>query len=478
MNKNYRLILTLILTTFFLKELFFIAIIPFLRGPDELAHYATTQYRSEPSELKWGFISDYDENGKKIRDKYFSEEIQKTYELIGAAGTAAIFSENSYDGRGESEIDKNQWSHIFEKYPPKVTDYPPLYHDYSTSILEKVFINYDIFIRIFFIRSFSIVLGLMVVLFSYLIADKMSFSKKESLLVAAIVSFQPMLSATAAIINPDMMLIAAFTIFIYGAVSGLRDGINWKNALIIILSAIAGVLTKGPGLTLVILCYPLLAYLIYKKIHINKSKFAKYFAIFSLLILLAAFLVTPKPYLQTITRFGESSHFDSKAESLYKYLEKFTFRKDRFMFTGVSYWGNFGSLEAELPDKVIESIWWIEGISALGIILLLLYKKVNREYLPEKKYIIFLILTISVLQLAIRFYDWRVFDLNGKALISTPGRYFLPNVAAHMILVMYGLGFFFKERLNFEIMLKTILVLMVILNIYSVFIIIIPKFYL
>lgn len=478
MRGRYHFIFIAILAVFFLKEMVFVAIVPNLRGPDELGHYATTQYRSEPAVKKWDFIADRDENGNKIKIKYYSEEIQKTAVLIGNPGSPNFFSKNSYDGINESEINKNQWNHIFEKYPPKVIDYPPLYYDFSTSFLENIFSSYNIFIRLFFIRIFSVFLGMFIVFLSYLIALKMGFAQKESLLVAAIVSFQPMLSATAAIINPDIMLVVAFTFFIYGAISGLHDGINWKNALIMALSSIAGVLTKGPGITLVAVSYPLFAYLMYKKLNLSKKRFIAYFSVFSLLILLIVFLTVPRSYLQIITRFGEKQHFSSQIDSLHRYLSRYTFDSGRLMFTGKSYWGNFGSLEAELPDNIIKDIWWIERLAALGILLLLFYKKIKREYLPEKKYVIFLILTCFALQLAIRFYDWRVFDITGRVLISTPGRYFLPNVAAHIILVLFGLGFFLKNRSGFEIMLKTALVLMIILNVYSIFSVIIPKFYL
>jgi len=102
----------------------------------------------------------------------------------------------------------------------------------------------------------------------------------------------------------------------------------------------------------------------------------------------------------------------------------------------------------------------------------------GKEFLPEKKYIIFFIGIILALQLAIRFYDWRVFDATGQILIGTPGRYFLPNIIPHILLIVTGLGFFTRNKKQFHILLKILALLMILLSLYSIINVIIPRYYL
>ena len=86
---------------------------------------------------------------------------------------------------------------------------------------------------------------------------------------------------------------------------------------------------------------------------------------------------------------------------------------------------------------------------------------------------------IFFLQLAIRFYDWRVFDTTGKIVIGTPGRYFLPTLIPHLIILVTGLGFLItKNKTQFTTLLKALALSMILLCLYAVFDVIIPRYYL
>lgn len=110
------------------------------------------------------------------------------------------------------------------------------------------------------------------------------------------------------------------------------------------------------------------------------------------------------------------------------------------------------------------------------------------DFLPEKKYIIFLLGMIVLLQLGIRFADWIFFQQTGSIETGTPGRYFLPNIAAHIILVFTGLrmlievissqGGSAKGREYFEKSLIVGLILMMTFMMYIIFDVIILRYYL
>ncbi len=85
---------------------------------------------------------------------------------------------------------------------------------------------------------------------------------------------------------------------------------------------------------------------------------------------------------------------------------------------------------------------------------------------------------IFVLQFSIRLYDWRVLNDLGEILLGTPGRYFLPNLAAHLILVATGLGYLLRQEKYLEKVLTAGLILMFFFAFYQIFNVILPRFYL
>jgi hypothetical protein len=93
---------------------------------------------------------------------------------------------------------------------------------------------------------------------------------------------------------------------------------------------------------------------------------------------------------------------------------------------------------------------------------------------------------IIVLQIGIRVADWRVFTGEGSLVLGTPGRYWLPNIVPHFVLLSLGLkvvmaGFSKRkimQRKYFEWSLLGFLVLMMLYWTYEVVDIIIPRFYL
>lgn len=476
--KKASFILSFILAVFFLKGLVLVALIPMFQAPDELTHYFRTQYNSRQEKnkpvpeivLADGTATQYSEELAN------TEALVQSQAIAGKAKTQSVDSQSIY-GNGEREIMKNQWKHYTNIYPRRAPDYPTLYYK-MTAAIEDILSSSNIFIRFYFIRIFSILLGMLIVFLAYLTSRNVGFSKIDALLATAIISFQPMLSATAAVINPDILLILCFTLFLYSGTALLRKGFNYPDVFWLLVAVATGIFTKGPGIALTFLAYLLLAYLLYVKKFVGKPvRFLALFWATSLFLVGLAYLIIPHSALVQITQFGQSSMFSTPAQSLSKYFNK-SFNPSHIKFSNLTYWGNFGSLDASVPYDFIKIIRVIEEAAAVGILLFLVpwfFKK--RDFLPEKKHIVFFMLSLIVLQVAIRFYDWRIFDLREKILISTPGRYFLPNVAAHMLLLTVGLGWFCRKKEYFTALLKILLVLMAGFFIHAVFNVIIPRYY-
>ena len=171
---------------------------------------------------------------------------------------------------------------------------------------------------------------------------------------------------------------------------------------------------------------------------------------------------------------GRRTNFSSIWESLDGYWAK---TRSGFNEMELTYWGNFGMYDSQISQGILKLIWGIEILVILGIILYF-FKKEKQEFLPEKRFVIFLLIFFLAVQLAIRFFDWRWFDVRGWIIIGQKGRYFFPALFSHILLIFIGLGAFLRTKKQFLLMLKLFLVLSAGFFLYSVFNVIIPRYYL
>lgn len=474
--------LSILLFVFITKGVFLSILFPFFQGPDEQLHYATIQHHDEPREKTWPITRSATRVGvgSDISTFGFSEETIRSAQTTGF-DEVKFQNENTQEfsqsatGLNENEIINNKWKKYIDIYPTNTSGTSSIYYSLGTKI-EQLLSDRSILTRFFSIRFLSIAFGALVVLLAYLTARKIDLSERNSLIIATLVAFQPMLSASASQVNIDIALILAFSSYIYVSAWMLHDGMNRKNLVLLPLTLLLAFYSKGPGIILFALTPFLLGYLIYKRFDISPKRFFLW-AILSIFVLSSlVFLLVPKNYLIGITNFSAASRFDSPIESLTKYADK-TLGTGALLRTEASYWGHFGWLDTKVSSDALTAIRDIEMVAFLGIALFLLSKK-TASYLPQKKYVIFFIGIIFALQLAIRFYDWRVFDATGQILIGTPGRYFLPNIIPHILLIVTGLGFFTRNKKQFDILLKTLLVLMILYSLYAMIDIIIPRYYL
>ncbi|MFA6184014.1 MAG: phospholipid carrier-dependent glycosyltransferase [Parcubacteria group bacterium] len=477
--------ISLLLLVFLLKGFLFVTILPIFQGPDEPIHYATIQYFAEPKEKNWDIQKidkeDFFPDGDNTNTYHYSQEIKKTAEIsqfdeIKFHGTNTSLFLSGSDGAIEQTLPQASWKKYIDSYPPSIVGGPSLYY-LVTSQIEKFFSSSDILVRFFSIRIFSVFLGILTVLLAYLTTLKAGFTQKQALVISTIIAFQPMFTQTAAIINYDIPLIFAFSLFTYATVALLRHGFQWKYFCFLFLGALVGILVKGTGLILPVLIFPILIYLIYQKTDFGLGKKKFFFYLSALFVIAIAFFIIfgPKGTTEIFTDFSATSNFSSPLESLQKYI---VITAERWDFFELTYWGSFGWLDAQVSDYVLIFIWLTEIVALAGIVYAFFFKKIPSSFLPEKKYIIFMILMLVALQGLIRFYDWKIFYSDGSIIIGTPGRYFLPNIISHFLVLFFGLGSFFSKKKHFDILLITSLILMIGFFFYSLFNIIIPRYYL
>ncbi len=471
------LLLYLLLAAFFLKGVFVATLFPMFTGQDEARHYNSVQYINEPTDKNWEKNDRRTSVNRDVFSDYnFSEEILNAGTASGINDirsglyNTADFSDTS-EGKREQDILEQKWRpyNLF-KYPDAVRG--SLYHTLAAPI-EKALAGENILIRFYSIRIFSVFLGTIAVLLAFCIARAIGFSSFIATLFAALVAFQPKFSMYMTNINYDTLLIPLFFLFTWGAVLSLRDGLNWKNVSIMITAIALGVFTKGTAVILFVVFLGLVGFHLFKKAK-NPKKILLSATLFAGVFLIANSLLETKYSLSEFLPFKGS--VTETIGSLGDYLNK-SLTPGRFALSSRTYWGSLGWNDDLIVNNLTTLLWPIQIISAIGLILFL-FTRNKPDFLPEKKFIIFLIAMIIALQLGIRLADWNVFRAIGTIELGTPGRYFLPNLATHFILVMVGLGMLFGKREYFKNILLGSVLLLFFFSLYLTIDVILPRFYL
>ncbi|MEI6587712.1 MAG: phospholipid carrier-dependent glycosyltransferase [Candidatus Moraniibacteriota bacterium] len=504
-----------ILFVFLLKGLVFALLIPVFQGSDEYIHYATVQHLAEPKDKTWPITTSQrqTQDTKDIPNYHFTDEIiafsqlTESWNLSGEPHNRQVFD--------PALITKNEKEMCSGKYAPHISTYPPdivtgtnLAHQIA-SAGEKLMVKKDFFFRYFTLRFLAIFYGIITLLCAYFIAIWSGIKKKHALLITGIIAFQPMFTATTAIINYDPLLIALFSLFLLCGTSILVHGPRYLNFLGLFLFALSAILTKGTGGILLILAIGLVIWVLrrYFKLLNRMQKGTIFLVLIALFVLLLFF--SPLNYTSTFSVFKRAD----VGSALANYFSNNIFDWGKVERTQVTYWGTFGWLDTQIHPLVLYSIILIELSSFLGLLLLVLYQFRNwrplqkltalleksqkflptifsrsyskiknnitaeKTFLPKPELLIFFTISTIILQLAIRFYDWVGIFSNGEG-VGLPGRYFLPNIIPHFIFLATGFGAWSKNARVFEIILKIIFLLMVLLSLYAIFLIIIPRYYL
>lgn len=341
-----------------------------------------------------------------------------------------------------------------------------LYHKLA-ALVEKTFSNQSIFFRFFSVRIFSVFLGTMAVALAYFLAKAAGLSTKAGLIAAAIMSFQPRFSIYTANVNYDALLIPIFVLFTFGCVLFLKQGANWKNISIMAAAFLLGIFTKGTAIVFLVPLAFLVLFFVYEKI--KTGAFSYKYVLLAIFIISAALLIL-------LLNFGMNVLLPATDGKIT--FTNFLFENlKRFEYTSDKYWGNLEDWTTNaFSAYFIYAIWALEAFAVIGLIKYFISKQ-KISFLPEKKYALFLIIMLFCLQFGVLFNNWRITAKDTEMLLASPGRYYIPNLASHLILLSVGIGSLLKKENYFNIALASCLILMSAFNFYVIFFAIIPRFY-
>ena len=471
--------ISLLLAAFFFKGVFLVTTFPIFTGQDEARHYNTVQYLNQP-EIPADQLVDrpYQQRKDDFSSYNFSEEILNAGKAAGIDDlrrglfSTQPFVPGSFDGVRESDIVANSWR-PYNVFVPVDTAGVSFYHRVA-ALLERLLSEQNILVRFYAIRILSVALGTIAVWLTFLLARALRFDTPASTLIAALVAFQPKFSMYLTNINYDVLLIPSFFFFTWGGALSLRDGLNRKNFIAMLGGVAIGLLTKGTAIVLLAAFVGLMVFHFFAHARRHfKLTIAK--GLFGLVFVFGALALSGGRYDYSHLIPIKTSFSETKA-SLREYLNE-SVTPGRLALSSRTYWGALGWNDDLLANHLTDAIWKLEIVSAIGIAFFFLRRK-TVECFPKKIQVAFLVAMLAALQLGIRAADWNVFAQTGSLDLGTPGRYFLPNLATHLILVFFGLGALLGTNERFRKVLLGGVILMFFFSLYLTADVLLPRFYL
>lgn len=352
-----------------------------------------------------------------------------------------------------------------------VTDRAPLYYLLSFFAIKELKIN-GILNQFYLIRSFSLVLFLLSIYFTYLSA-RILFKNNSlyCLATASFVAFLPQFIIISTSVNPINLAVLIETIFIYLILLSLNNG---KKLLVVLFGPIIiglGFFNHRAALFMVPPFLVLLLIYFLKSLK-NKKKLLKIS-----LILLIPILLFLALYLVSLHLFPAVSDSSIRLRiyeinRYIKYLTTTGFKFDVDFFDGFfkSFWYLSGWMRFSYLLNIYSILKLISFLSFLGLLKYLFFILSRKSYKSSIDFISFLIISAACLSI-----------LLGTIVKYIPvevaqGRFIFPAISAFAILFVFGLREICPKRLE-KLLPIFIIIGFVVLNVYTLFNHLIRVFY-
>ena len=244
--------LLLLLVVCVIEALAWCVVVPPLQGPDEISHIAYVQEIVEGRTIPWKPRGDDGAGGPP-----YSSELLATEVLSGAsalyANPAARPAGSAVDERlldveeerfGRAERSNGGFTSALKN--------PPAYYLYS-SMAYAATSPLGILDQAFFMRLANIPFLLITVLCVWLIAGELLGRRRWlQTLAAGAAALQPQLMNVTATVNPDIQLVAVWSLALYLMIVILRRGLTPRRAAALLALCLLSGFTHGRGITLVV----------------------------------------------------------------------------------------------------------------------------------------------------------------------------------------------------------------------------------
>ncbi len=349
---------------------------------------------------------------------------------------------------------------------------PPLYHLLLAPI-ERLIPGSPVN-ELYVLRSFSIIVGALVVWLAYL-TGRVLFP--DSPLVRAgvpiFVALQPQLSFEAAIINHDILLILLVSMSLYLALLGVRDGFSKRHLLLLGLVGGAGLWTKVSfGLIL-----PVVAVAVAYAWWDRREPLRGLAADLARSIGLSLLLICPW-FVRSLWLYGDPTGaarlreiptFGDQAQRYPEMLGSMTFWRQMLE----DLWGNYGWRQIPFDPVMFRVIWIVWGAALLGLVPLLLrggiLRRGNRSVFSafQRRGLVLLLLALLLLVFGVLYVGTLQF---------TQARFAFPGMIAFAVFTTLGISGWLPERSR-TAALPVLFLLLVVLNTIVTLRFILPFYY-
>lgn len=401
-------------------------IAPLFEFPDEQAHIGTVSYLSQTGSMPgYGRLD-------------LSKEMMETQLVMGTFRDGLgnnnytyhpeyhpVYS-NSFVGIDESKIEElNTKEARFTYVGSEASKYPPLYYAFLT-IADKVVNIGSLIDRVFVMRMLNILLVPLIALVAYwygkIMFDKVIYGRTLAILVI----LQPMFSFVSAGVNSDNLHNLLSALILLLGLLLIKNGVSPKLILSSVLVLVLDVYTKPQAFINVAIIG--LAYLMSSLIHKQYKSL--------IFLFLAVGVIAVLGWDQLSPYLGLFSVSNTHNISFVEYLR---FSVDKLLAQNVVwYWGVFKWLGVVLPPIYWQVANRLVLLSAIGIGVY--YWKVwrKKKITADPFLTLFSLLATILYALAIFWYDYQHFKLNGYSL-GIQARYFFPTILAHLSLLLLGI---------------------------------------
>jgi len=410
---------------------------PIFQVPDESSHFSRIQV-----------ISETGKQPHPRRIKPTSQEVLKVSDIINFDWDVnhPMWQGYSSNWRQQLELIPLANRNIFIHNPQQTSSKrPPLYYWLATPfylvVSQKPFL-----IRFFSVRLFSVFIHIITVYIVFLLAQLFFKEKLLPIAAAALVAFQPMFSFINIGVHYDPLTILIASLFLYKALIYLKSK-KKKHLYQAFLTALLGIFINPILICLILTSIFLIPK---KKIKIVISLGLIFFIIFIFmpkflnLVILKYNFLDSFMYLVNLNEYGENVNFfyqvlfSGQIFSQFKVYLTSTFNI-HLAQVFPWYWGVFGWLEKTLPLMVYKIIKLAILISFIGWIKLIISQLVKHAIPVIKLKSLSLLIIASMINLSIVVLnDFRAFTRTGAS-FGIQGRYLLPMISSHMILLVFGL---------------------------------------
>ncbi len=444
-------------------RLLWAVITPPWQAPDETAHFSYIQHLVEQREIPRRQNTSYP---LASVEEVTSQDLTLFRGLTGEGtgqGSTLSYLPIAYDYRA-ARVYQSSGTNRWSQAGGSATPYPPLYYFFG-AIPYTVFGGAPILTRLFAIRCETAILGALSCVFAYLLAYELRRTRRWGWALGLAMALMPMYAFITATVNNDVAMNLCATVLIWlivrmvpreelsrplaltvGLVSGMA--LLTKPAILPVV-AIAGIVVYGKllaglrlswdrargavlnaGMYAASLLALYVPWLLFRLRHYGDIGFAAVPVTLPTRFLDGTTVAASSPYSS-----GGVPPFAASTASLSGYLshEKglgWAYFHDLFFRT---FWGNFGWLDAPLPDRSYLPIIAFYGLAGAGLL-----GQLFRQ--PARRPMLLLALGIVAAQTIFLFIgvDWyEGFVVRGKGL-GLQGRYFFPILAPLLFLLLSG----------------------------------------